>query len=244
MRHRVSVRIMIMLLAFPRSMAATIKHSTATAARKEPVRDAGQVSGQRVRKRQAHERILKSAGRVARREGLAAASVPRVMHGAGLTIRGFYSHFPSKQAMDAEIVRTLLGELPGRWLAGLEPASGTEWIARAVDRYLSAAHRDDLAGCAYPAVVSELARAAPAVRRAFADVFEQRVAAFVEHVPAAAGITRRERALATLAVTIGGLVLARAAKGDAVSDEILDACRKWAVPERSRRSRGRTPAGG
>src|SRR3954469_2422538 len=167
MRHRVPVRIMIILLAFPRSMAATMKHSTATAARKEPVHHAGEVNRRTARKRRTHEGILKAAGRVARREGLAAASVPRVMHGAGLTIGGFYSHFPSKQAMDAEIVRTLLGELPGRWLGGLEPASGTEWIARAVDRYLSAAHRDDLTGCAYPAVVSELARAAPAVRRAF-----------------------------------------------------------------------------
>jgi TetR/AcrR family transcriptional repressor of nem operon len=220
-------------------MAKTMKSSTA-APRKQSVQPAGQASRRTVHKRQTHERILKSAGRVARREGLAAASVPRVMHGAGLTIGGFYSHFASKQAMDAEIVRTLLGELPGRWLGGLEAASGTDWIARAVDRYLSAAHRDDLTGCAYPAVVSELARAAPAVRRAFADVFEQRVAAFVEHVPATTGVTRRERALATLAVTIGGLVLARAAKGDPVSDEILEACRKWAVPERSQRSRART----
>src|SRR4051812_8199136 len=224
-------------------MAATMKHSTATAARKEPVQHAGQVNRRTARKRQTHERILKSAGRVARREGLAAASVPRVMHGAGLTIGGFYSHFPSKQAMDAEIVRTLLGELPGRWLGGLEPASGTEWIARAVDRYLSAAPGDDRPGGASPAVVSELARAAPAVRRAFAEVFEQRVPAFVEHARAAKGITRRERALATLAMTIGGPVLAPAAESDAGGGEILDAGPQGGGPERSRRSRGRTPAG-
>lgn len=209
-------------------------------ARKKPVARPGRVSRRADRKRQTHERILKSAGRVARREGLAAASVPRVMHGAGLTIGGFYSHFSSKEAMDAEVVGALLGQLPGRWLSGLdEEATGLDWVARAVKRYLSVTHRDDLTGCAYPAVVSELARAAPAVRRAFAQAFELRVAAFMEHTPELDGVTRRERALATLAMTIGGLVLARATRGNPVSEEILDACRKWALPDAARRGAAR-----
>src|SRR5689334_13319702 len=49
-----------------------------------------------VKKRATHERILKSADNIARREGLRAASVPRVMKGAGLTVGGFYAHFSSK----------------------------------------------------------------------------------------------------------------------------------------------------
>src|SRR5437763_5593812 len=65
-----------------------------------------------VKKRVTHERILKSADKIARREGLRAASVPRVMKGAGLTIGGFYAHFPSKTAMDVEIIRSILGDVP------------------------------------------------------------------------------------------------------------------------------------
>src|SRR5262245_9681479 len=89
-----------------------------------------------VRKRETHQRILQAADRIARREGLRAASVPRVMRGAGLTIGGFYAHFPSKTAMDAELVRAMLGELPGRWLQGLDDSAGLAWIERAVARYL------------------------------------------------------------------------------------------------------------
>ena len=183
------------------------------------------------RKRETHERILKSAGAIARREGLRAASVPRVMSGAGLTVGGFYAHFASKTAMDVEVIRSMLGVLPGRWLSGLEDSSGLEWVKLALGRYLNVAHRDNPDGCPYPAVLSEIAAAPEEVRRAFARAFESRVNAFDAHVPPVAGVTARERALATMALTIGGVLLSRASRGHPMSEEMLAACRKWALPE-------------
>jgi TetR/AcrR family transcriptional repressor of nem operon len=179
------------------------------------------------KKHDTHERILSSAARIARREGLRAASVPRVMSGAGLTTGGFYAHFSSKTAMDAEIVRTL--QSPLRGLEGLEDAAGHEWLQRAVKRYLSVAHRDNVDGCGYPAVLSEVGLAPGEVRRAFGEALGIRVAAFEQHVPGIAGVTTRERALATMALTIGGLLLARAANGSPISEEMISACRKWAL---------------
>jgi TetR/AcrR family transcriptional regulator, transcriptional repressor for nem operon len=184
-----------------------------------------------VRKRETHQQILQSAGRIARREGLRAASVPRVMRGAGLTVGGFYAHFPSKTAMDAELVRAMLGELPGRWLRGLEDSAGLEWVERAVARYLSVAHRDDPDGCAYPAVLSEVSSSAPEVRQAFAEALELRVRAFSTHAPALPGMTARARAIATIATTIGGLLLARSTRGAPISVEVLNACRSLLLPE-------------
>ena len=181
------------------------------------------------KKHDTHERILASASQIARREGLRAASVPRVMSGAGLTTGGFYAHFSSKTAMDAEIVRTL--QSPLRGLEGLDDAAGHEWLQRAVKRYLSVAHRDNVDGCGYPAVLSEVGLAQREVRRAFAEALATRVAAFEPHVPATAGVTTRERALATMALTIGGLLLARAAQGSPLSEEMISACRKWALLE-------------
>ena len=189
------------------------------------------VTGRAVRKRETHERILKSADVIARREGLRAASVPRVMHGAGLTVGGFYAHFPSKTAMDAEIIRTMLGG-QARWLRGLEESAGLEWVERALKRYLSREHRDNVDGCAYPAVLSEVAMSSEEVRGACADALEARVAAFETQAPPVAGCSPRERALATMALTIGGLLLSRATRGKPVSEELLGACRKWALPER------------
>jgi TetR/AcrR family transcriptional regulator, transcriptional repressor for nem operon len=188
------------------------------------------ISARSIQKRETHERILKSAGNIARREGLRAASVPRVMGGAGLTVGGFYAHFPSKQAMDIEIVQSLLGGL-SRWLSGLEESRGLAWVRRAVNRYLNIAHRDDPGGCAYPALLSEISAAPEEIRRAFAHAFEVRVRAFETHVPPVADVTARERALATLALTTGGLLLARATRGNPISEEMLTACKKWALPE-------------
>jgi TetR/AcrR family transcriptional repressor of nem operon len=183
-------------------------------------------------KRDTHNRILDSARHIARREGLRAASVPRVMSGAGLTVGGFYAHFDSKTAMDAELVRAL--QSPLRGLEGLEDAAEQDWLPRAVKRYLSVAHRDNLDGCGYPAVASEIASAPGEVRRAFAVAIEERVSAFEPHTPATAGATARQRALATMALTIGGLLLSRATQGHSISEEMIAACRSWALPERVR----------
>ena len=72
------------------------------------------------------------------------------------------------------------------------------------------------------------------MRRAFSEGFDLRVRAVAVHAPKVTGISARERALATLALTLGGLLLARGTKGQPVSDEILAACRKWALPEMDR----------
>src|SRR3954453_6060510 len=178
---------------------------------------------QSLKKRQTHERIIASAGRIARKNGLAAASVSRVMRGAGLTIGGFYAHFRSKRAMDAEVVQATLG--------------GSS-APLCIDRYLSAAHRDDAEhGCAFPAMLSEVARADERTRLALARAIDARARELARAMPGSRGAAARERALAILAMCVGGLTLARAMKGHPASDEVLSACRKWAAPGRRRSAR-------
>ena len=175
---------------------------------------ANTTSRQTLKKRRTHDRIIASAGRIVRKNGLAAASVSRVMHGAGLTIGGFYAHFRSKQAMDAEVVEATLGN------------SSIPW---SVDRYLSAAHRDDPGhGCPFPAMLSEIARADEATRMALARAIDVRAKELARENPGKRGASARQRAYATLALCVGGLALARAMRGHPASDEVLSACRKWA----------------
>src|SRR4051794_17946011 len=180
---------------------------------------------QTLKKRRTHDRILASAGRIARKNGLAAASVSRVMHGAGLTIGGFYAHFPSKRAMDAEVVQATLG--------------GSS-APLCIDRYLSAAHRDDPDhGCAFPAMLSEIARADAATRMAMARAIDARARELARAMPGRRGAAARERALAILAMCVGGLTLARAMKGHPASDEVLTACRIMARGVAARPARRR-----
>ena len=175
---------------------------------------ANTTSRQTLKKRRTHDRIIASAGRIVRKNGLAAASVSRVMHGAGLTIGGFYAHFRSKQAMDAEVVEATLGD------------SSIPW---SIDRYLSAAHRDDPGhGCPFPAMLSEIARADEATRMALTRAIDARARELARENPGRRGASARQRAFATLALCVGGLALARAMRGHPSSDEVLIACRKWA----------------
>ena len=186
-----------------------------------------------------HARILASASRLIRHEGLAAASVVRVMRGARLTVGGFYAHFRSKRAMDAEALRATLADMRRTWFAGLEDSSGVDWLARAVKRYLAPAHRDDLTvGCPLPSVLSELAHADRGTRNAMAEELEEAARRFTEQSPESDDVSARERALATLALCVGGLALARALRDHPAGDELLRACVKWALPEtRGRRIR-------
>jgi len=184
-----------------------------------------------IKKQETRERILQAAATIARREGLQAASIPRVMRAAGLTVGGFYGHFASKSALDAEVIRTVIGAFPGRSLAGLQDVSGLAWIERVTTRYLTTAHRDNPDGCPYPSILSGIATGSTEVKRAFAAALELRVKAFEAHMPAVLGVTPRERSLALMALTIGGLLLARASATAAVSGEVLAACQKWALPE-------------
>jgi TetR/AcrR family transcriptional repressor of nem operon len=181
-------------------------------------------------------RLIKVASRIMRRHGLGAASVPRVMSGAGLTVGGFYAHFRSKRAMDAEVLAATIADVHGTWFRGLEGAPPVEWMTRAVRRYLSRANRDrPSAGCPLPAVLSELTHGDAATRAVLDRAITAAVDALAEHAPPCDGATPRERALATIALCIGGLTLSRAVRDPGLSDELLAACARWAVPEATRR---------
>ena len=162
------------------------------------------------------------------------------MRDAGRTTGGFYAHFRSKRALDAEVLAATLAGTREKWFAGLEDRTGIDWLALAVKRYLSPTHRDAPAdGCALPAVLSELTRGDKQTRQAMVRAIEMAAREFAARSPASPGIDASHRALATLALCFGGLTLARAMRGHAASDEMLKACAQWALPElHDRKSQG------
>ena len=50
-------------------------------------------------------------------------------------------------------------------------------------------------------------------------------------MPESSGLSREDRALATAALFAGGILLSRAVADRELSDRILMACRRFAVPE-------------
>jgi TetR/AcrR family transcriptional repressor of nem operon len=208
-----------------------------SATRPEP-----RASTRSVHKAQTHARIVASAVRLFRQAGLGAASVPQVMGGAGLTPGGFYAHFRSKRAMDAQVLAQAMREVREEWLLGLDQTPGLDFLARAVKRYLSPSHRDNIeGGCVLPSTVSELTRADRITRAAMAEGVEEVLQTFAAHAPPSGNVTPRERALAALALCIGGITMARALRGHPLSDELLRACVKWALPEPSAQASRKNP---
>jgi len=148
------------------------------------------------------------------------------MKGAGLTVGGFYAHFRSKEALVAETLPHVLQKTREELFEGLEALEGAEFLRAIAERYLSARHRDNVnGGCALPAVLSEVLRAGKAPRAALAKELERFIAEFAKRWTEEDITVVRARVLAVLAVSVGGLTLARAVSNRALSDEILRACR-------------------
>src|SRR5262249_49895853 len=115
---------------------------------------------------------------------------------------------------------------------GLDEREGVEWLRAVVGRYLSRDHRDAVAdGCALPALISELTRAGPKAKEALEELLRELMARMADKLPDADGRPAADRALATVALCVGGLALARAVESPALSNRILRACRHFAVAE-------------
>ncbi|MBW8861933.1 MAG: TetR/AcrR family transcriptional regulator, partial [Acidobacteria bacterium] len=186
-------------------------------------------------KAETHARIVRSASRLMRTHGLSGTGVVEVMRCAGLTVGGFYAHFASKQAMDLEVLERTFDEIRARNDARLGEARGLERLAQAVEHYLSADHRDGPEnGCAAPAVVADLAHADRELRESLGRFFDRWAERLGPHAPSTKHADARQRALATIALCVGGLTIARTLRGQPLSDEFLRACTAWALPERGR----------
>lgn len=179
------------------------------------------------RKESSRQRILRSAGYRLKESGIAGTSVASVMHGAGMTVGGFYAHFPSKKELVVEAMRASLREAREALEAGLDDKQGSEWVEAVARRYLSRAHRDvPEHGCPLPATLADIGRTGPEVGEALSEELDAYVAELESKLGEAGAASPRDEALADLSLMVGGLTLARAVKGTALSDELLLACRR------------------
>lgn len=175
-------------------------------------------------KRKTRERIRSAAAAIFRRRGYAATGVDAVMASAKLTAGGFYAHFRSKRALLAEALDEAFKESRMGWPEALKSLRGRPWIRQFASFYLSEAHRDDAGlGCPMPSLTPEVWRNGDASRK----VFEQHLRRLVETVTKQVSGNRADRAhaISAIALSVGGLMLARTVSEQGFSEEILAACR-------------------
>jgi hypothetical protein len=98
-----------------------------------------------------------------------------------------------------------------------------------VNAYLSKEHFDDRDGCCpMVGLPSDSARAGEAVRAAYRKVLEMMAGAF-EAALAPGNPAARQRALALVALCVGGMVLSRAVDDPTLADDLRNAARAHAL---------------
>lgn len=166
------------------------------------------------------QRIIDTASRQFRENGVAAVGIAGIMSGAGLTNGAFYAHFSSKEDLVETVLVNALRRREERLRTASEANEGLEAVIR---DYLNPGHRDrPSGGCPTAALVAEVARHPKATR----DAFTEKVSTFIELITTQIrnGSTdeRRRRAIAVYGMMVGTLQIARAVNDRKLSDEILE----------------------
>jgi len=165
-------------------------------------------------------RIVETAGRRFKRDGIDGAGVATLMADAGLTNGAFYKHFASKEELVATAVADqLMGQSEG--FSSRPP--GRAGLEEFVREYLSVAHRDHPEeGCPSAALLEEIGRCADATRQAYTHgmlaAIDNIAARLAPQDPASA----RVKALSLFAGMAGTLQLARALADDELAEEVLE----------------------
>ncbi|MFZ2511972.1 MAG: TetR/AcrR family transcriptional regulator [Gordonia sp. (in: high G+C Gram-positive bacteria)] len=171
-------------------------------------------------------RIVESAGRRIKQDGIDGAGIATLMADAGLTNGAFYAHFSSKQSLVAAVVTDQLEAQAAR-IAELPP--GRDGLLGFIDWYLSTDHRNDVAnGCPSAALLDEIARQGDEVGAAY----ERGVAIIADEVADRlardwsldAGVAQT-RAVGLMTVLIASMQLARAMTDAAKAEQVLVASR-------------------
>src|SRR5579871_6469097 len=119
------------------------------------------------------QKIVAAAATVFRRQGYRAAGVDAVMAEAGLTAGAFYSHFPSKEALLAEVLAHAIEQNRPLLEHGLAEVPELEWVRIVARRYLSPTHRRMIErGCPLPSLLPEIGRADESAKRGFESLLQ------------------------------------------------------------------------
>ena len=183
-----------------------------------------------------HRKIVQVAARLFRRHGYSGTGVDSIMKQASLTAGGFYSHFRSKEKLLIEALEEALIAPRRAYSSGVEKLFGLSWLEAFLGRSFSSVHRDTPEkGCPLTALVSDFARSSKSLKETYEKEILRSVELLEERMPEFPGFSRKQRTLATVALIIGGINLARAVKNEQFSNEILQSCIAFAMPEKIRK---------
>jgi TetR/AcrR family transcriptional regulator, transcriptional repressor for nem operon len=174
-------------------------------------------------KAESRQRVLETAARQIRENGIGALGVADCMRSAGLTHGAFYGHFESRDALIVEALEYAVAQSRKR-VAALGAASNEadekEPLQAIAEMFLSERHvKNPGTGCALCALAGEARHAAPEVR--------ERLTTYVHSLASqiAQMLAGRDEnaALGIVATIVGAVTLARAVDDKKLAKSILSA---------------------
>jgi TetR/AcrR family transcriptional regulator, transcriptional repressor for nem operon len=179
------------------------------------------------RRAETRQRILTAAGHLFRQHGVDGVGVDAVMQKAGLTHGGFYLHFPSKEALAAEVSQSLLEQAAAKWDEISRSPDRDAALEHIVSTYLGVSH-----GCPLTMLGPDVARRSSS-RQAIGGALRGMLDALARVLPG----RKRQKALASLSTLVGAVVLSRLADDPALAQAFLDAAADSILP--AKRTSGR-----
>lgn len=184
----------------------------------------------RVSRKQAElnrEIIVEAATRLFRERGLHGISVIEVMAAAGLTHGGFYGHFESREALAQEASGRAFQQSTQRWKERIAAHDDKNAARLAlIEPYLSTASRDRPGeSCPVVAFAGDMCHEAAdsGLRQTFMEGLNSLLDTLTPLMESGDAAKDRQQALVQYSLMVGALTLARATRGEPLSDEILEA---------------------
>ncbi|MGJ0119881.1 TetR/AcrR family transcriptional regulator [Williamsia sp. MIQD14] len=178
---------------------------------------------QDTRKEQTRARMISSAGRRLKTDGIDGSGMSALMADAGLTNGAFYAHFGSKVDLVAAAVAD---QVRGQRDAIASLPDAREAVAQFITEYLSPHHRDHPAdGCPSAALLTDIGRSKDVVRDSYTTEIESMIALLADRIHSADPDRARVDAIGLITTLVATMQLARAISDPAASDEVLAAGR-------------------
>ncbi|KPX80869.1 Transcriptional regulator, TetR family [Pseudomonas amygdali pv. mellea] len=176
-------------------------------------------------KAQTHQRIVKEASMRFRRDGIGATGLQPLMKALGLTHGGFYAHFKSKDDLVEQALSHALDNLKG---ITSDVFARQDSLSEFIDLYLSLDSRDPPdGGCPLPTMCLELGQ-----RDQPSATTDKIILHLLELFDQSLSQTGTEsKSLPVLSTLVGGVVLARSAFNEELSQRILDTTRDYLKQE-------------
>jgi TetR/AcrR family transcriptional regulator, transcriptional repressor for nem operon len=173
------------------------------------------------RRAETRQKILAAAARLFRAHGVDGIGVDAVMREAGMTHGGFYLHFPSKEALAAEVSRSLLDDAARRWEMVATTTDRGEALNNIVDGYLDAEKVASGGTCVLTCLCNDVARR-PVAREAV----DAPLRSMIQSLQKCLGEQEPKASLTALSQLVGAVVLARMTDDQQLADKFLNAARE------------------